>query len=82
MRKPLPNMSNLDITIRLYCFIKTYVDEEGFPPSVREMAEGCYIGATTVNRHLDRLEAWGYIEREPGIPRGLRLAGIPPFGCH
>lgn len=81
MPKQLPDIANLDTTIRLYCFIKTYSEEEGFPPSVKEMAGACFIAATTVYRHLDRLEAWGYIEREPGIPRGLRLAGIPPFAC-
>ena len=46
---------------------------EGWPPSRRELAEALGIGVSTVQRHLDRLEAEGLIERKPGKPRTLRF---------
>ena len=69
---------NDDNTKAVYDFIQDYLDgHEGYPPSVREMAAGAYLAPSTVIRHLDKLEAWGLIRREPGLPRSVRLTGKP-----
>ena len=45
-----------------------------FGPTLREIADGCYFAyPSSVVRHLDRLEAWGLVERTPGKARALAL---------
>lgn len=60
-------------TNTIYKFIQSYVEQHGYPPSLREIAVGCYLGTSSVLRHLDKLEAWGRISREPGRARALKL---------
>ena len=57
----------------IYAFIERYIEEYGIPPSQRDIAKGCYLANSAVIRHLDRLEAWGRIQRIPGKSRGIRL---------
>ena len=54
--------------------IKTEVRSRGYPPSVREigMAVGLNSSAT-VHSHLARLEAKGYIRRDPTKPRAIEI---------
>jgi DNA-binding MarR family transcriptional regulator len=66
-------MSN-DTTERVYEFILSYMEaHNGLAPSQREIAEACFLVRSAVLRHLDRLEAWGRIIREPGKARSIRL---------
>lgn len=61
------------ITETVYTFIQNFVHEHGYAPSLRKIGEACYIGRSTVVRHLDKLEAIGQIERETGKARSIRL---------
>ncbi len=61
------------VTDVVYDFIKDYIQEHAYPPTLREIARGCYISTSGVTRHLDRLEQKGKIYREPGRARGIRL---------
>jgi len=58
---------------QVYDYIRAYIDETGWAPSLRQIARGCYISRSHVVRYLDLLEAWGYIEREPGLSRAIRV---------
>ena len=54
--------------------IKRNIDEKGFPPSIREIAEEVGLKSTsTVAGHLTRLERKGYIKRVPGSPRAISI---------
>ena len=45
----------------------------GYPPTIREMGRAADITSESmVKYHLDKLEAWGYIERDDGA-RAIRL---------
>lgn len=66
------------LTQTVYDFLRSYFDQHGFAPSLREIARACFIGRSTTLRHLDRLEAWGWITREEGRARGIRLNPRPP----
>lgn len=57
----------------IYEYISAFIAEHDYPPTIRNIADACQLGATTVRYHLDKLEAWGWISREPGISRSLRL---------
>jgi repressor LexA len=58
---------------QVYTFINDYIARQGFAPSMDEIADACYLSRSSVVRYLDRLEAWGLISREPGVPRSLRV---------
>jgi repressor LexA len=58
---------------KVYAFVRAYIDQYGYPPSLREIARGCYINVAYALRYLDILEAQGRITRKSGQPRSLRL---------
>jgi SOS-response transcriptional repressor LexA len=59
---------------RILFFIIEYHKEHGYAPSVREIAAALEVGSTnTVNYHLDRLAASGYIMRQKRISRGITV---------
>ncbi len=64
-------------------FISNYIRKEGQPPTVREIGkhEGI-LSTNTVMYWLGRIEAYGYITRKGGIPRGIRFtpAGLERIG--
>ena len=55
-------------------FIDSFSAEKGYPPSVREIAQGCHISSTSVvEYHLNILQREGYIRRDPEVARGIEL---------
>jgi repressor LexA len=55
-------------------FIRGFLKDHPYPPSVREIQLGCAISSTSVvdyNLHILRRE--GYIKRSPDISRGIEL---------
>lgn len=55
-------------------FIRSYTNENGFPPSIREIGKEVGISSTSVvNYNLNVLEKKHFIERSRDISRGLRL---------
>lgn len=72
----VPQMDPL--TLAVFRFIATYLHERSNSPTLREIGDACYISHTTVLRHLDRLEAYGWIEREPLRPRSIGLGPGAP----
>ncbi len=60
-------------------FIRKYLGENGFPPSIREIGKAVGISSTSVvNYNLRRLEERGYLSREKEVSRGLRLSANAP----
>jgi len=54
--------------------IKRKIEEKGFPPSIREIADEVGLKSTsTVAGHLTRLERKGYITRTPGTSRAISI---------
>src|SRR5207245_9785157 len=59
-------------------YIETYVDERGYPPSIREIGDRVGISSTSVvDYNLKVLERDGYIRRDREVSRGLELVGVP-----
>jgi repressor LexA len=55
-------------------FIKNYMGDNGWAPSVREVAASINASSTgTANYHLENLESQGYIERRPRTARAIRI---------
>jgi len=61
----------------IYNFLKTYTENKGYPPSVREIGEAVSLKSTsTVHGHLKRLEKKGMIKRDPSKPRALEIGEL------
>lgn len=73
---------------RVYDYIVKTIRERGYAPSVRDIREALdYKSTSTVHMYLGRLEMLGYIVKEEGKSRALRLCddvqgsdGVPVLG--
>ena len=64
---------------RTYDFLSHFIEENGFPPSVREIRDALGLASTsTVHFYLSRLAEKGYVEKESGKSRSLRLVAELP----
>ena len=55
-------------------FLKSHVNDKGYPPAVREICAALNIKSTsTVHSYLKKLEKFGYIKRDEEIPRGIEV---------
>lgn len=60
----------------IYDYVIGYVDDHGYPPTVREIGEAVGLASpSTVHAHLANLERAGYLRRDPTKPRALELVG-------
>jgi repressor LexA len=59
---------------RMLTFIQRFGEENGYPPSIREIGSAVGITSTSVvNYNLNRLVEEGYLDRDQNISRGIRL---------
>lgn len=59
---------------RIIDFIHRFLTENGYPPTVRDIADECRISSTSVVvYHLNILEKEGYLRRRPEVSRGIEL---------
>jgi repressor LexA len=71
-------------------FIRRFVDEKAYPPTIRDIVSGCGISSTSVaDYNLQILENAGYIRRRREVSRGIQLVqesnpgflkGVPVLG--
>ncbi|MFC1985765.1 transcriptional repressor LexA [Chloroflexota bacterium] len=55
-------------------FIHRFWADRGYPPTVRDIVDGCRISSTSVvDYNLDILDREGYIRRHSGVSRGIEL---------
>jgi DNA-binding MarR family transcriptional regulator len=64
-------------TNAVYQFLWDYVQQHGFPPTQQEIAAHCFLTQPSVSRHLDKLEKWGWLIREEGKARSIKLLKEP-----
>ncbi len=61
---------------QIWNFLVVYVDQHGYPPTVREIGEEVGLASpSTVHAHLANLERAGLLRRDPTKPRALELLG-------
>ncbi len=60
-------------------FMHDYMEDNGFPPTIREIGVATDINSTSVvNYNLNKLVDAGYLDRSDRVSRGLRLiANVP-----
>jgi repressor LexA len=60
----------------IWQFLAQYVDEHGYPPTVREIGDAVGLASpSTVHAHLANLERAGLLRRDPTKPRAIELVG-------
>jgi len=60
--------------LEIYDFIRMYVDENGYSPSLTEIGKKVGLKSkSTVFGHLERMEQKKMIKRVPGIPRSISI---------
>jgi repressor LexA len=66
----------MELTIRqkeIFDFVRTFIKERGYPPSVREIGQQFNIYPRAVFDHLKALERKGYLKRKESVSRGLEV---------
>jgi repressor LexA len=60
----------------IFDFLRTFLEEKDYPPSIRDIQEGCGISSTSVvDYNLRKLEEKNYIRRDREVSRGIELLG-------
>jgi repressor LexA len=55
-------------------FIRQFIDEHDYPPSIRQIQDACKISSTSVvDYNLKKLEGDGYIRRDREVSRAIEL---------
>jgi repressor LexA len=67
----------------IFNFVRAFIKERGYPPSVREIGQHFNIYPRAVFDHLKALEKKGYLKRQSSMSRGLEILvfqGYEPHG--
>lgn len=65
---------NFEVRLEILVYLARRAAGDERPPSVKEVGEAVGLRSTqTAHKHLKKLEEGGYVEREPGHARSLRL---------
>jgi repressor LexA len=57
-------------------FIREFIREHDYPPSIRDIQDGCGISSTSVvDYNLKALERFGHIRRDREVSRAIELVG-------
>ncbi len=60
-------------------FIRNFIRRRGYPPSIRDIVQGCQVSSTSVvDYNLNILERLGLIRRDREVSRGIELLGEDP----
>ena len=72
------NIRGENVRTRIYNYIGDYLEEHGYPPSIREIADGVDLkSASAVHNHLCTMFEQGILETDAktGTPRAIRVPG-------
>lgn len=62
---------------KIMAFLRQFVTDKGYPPSIREIGKACGISSTSVVKYnLNILQQDGRIRRDPEVSRGIDLPGV------
>lgn len=68
-----------DRQTRILEFIRQFMTDRQFPPTVRDIQKGCEISSTSVvDYNLHILQREGYLRRQREVSRGIELLGERP----
>lgn len=57
-------------------FLRNFIEDKDYPPSIRDIQDGCGISSTSVvDYNLRKLEEKNYIRRDREVSRGIEILG-------
>ena len=63
----------------IQAYLERFIEEKGYPPSIRQIQEACHISSTSVvDYNLRLLEKRGVIRRDREVSRGIEILGEGP----
>ena len=75
-------MKKASTTKRVLAFLREYIGQKDYAPSIREIARCCGLpGTATVWYHLNKLAWAGVIRRDSRVARSIVLVGRQPVTC-
>lgn len=66
--------------LETYRFLVRFIEETGYSPTVREIADEMRVSTSTALSYLRDLENAGLIRREADKPRTIRIADTTAYG--
>lgn len=64
---------------QMLTFVRDFLHENDYPPTIREIGRACQISSTSVvNYNLNKLEDCGFINRNLRVSRGIQLTDATP----
>lgn len=64
---------------RILDFLRRFLEDKGYPPTIRDIQKGCDISSTSVvDYNLNILEREGYIRRDAEVSRGIEFLEARP----
>ncbi len=64
---------------RMITFVRDFLRENDYPPTIREIGHACQISSTSVvNYNLNKLKDYGLINRNLRVSRGIQLTNATP----
>lgn len=72
MSQPVPTYT-VGPQVAIVALLSQSLALHGYPPTIRELAEGTGLQPSVIHRHLERLRAQGLITWTDGQPRTLRF---------
>jgi len=83
-RRPIPSGNVTSLGPRqkkILDYILGTVEDRGYPPSVREIADAVGLASpSTVHAHLEALQRKGYIRKDATKPRAIEISYAPGVG--
>jgi SOS-response transcriptional repressor LexA len=73
--RTLPNRDTCDLVFDYIC---AYLEQQGYPPSIRNIGRACQLSIGGVVYNLGKLEDRGWLTRAPKIARSLRVLWMKP----
>lgn len=68
------NEKTLEKTLKVYDFIKQFSQQNGFPPSIRDICTALNISSTaTVSYYVNKLDEMGYIKKLKNKNRAMEI---------
>ncbi len=62
--------------LQILDFLRSFIGDKDYPPSIRDIQEGCAISSTSVvDYNLRKLEEKGLIRRDREVSRGIEILG-------
>jgi repressor LexA len=78
-RRPIERIT--DPQRRTLAIIRVFIDQRGFPPTLKELGATLGIAPASVDDQIKQLVRKGYLLREPGKARSLRILKDPGDGA-